>query len=312
MAWIVTKKHASQSLSAGVEPMETRLRTTFLVHNDNPSYNGTNEDVYNLLQSIKDAQPPFNVINGIGTRIAVKANSQTKAQLIVTDLQIDVEPTRANSYVVTQTASAPIVGLSPYRGIKVSSQTQNRVVAQYIRPGAASFPPNGDVTWPATSLIGNGTITNVMGNPIQFAVNQEVIRIEFLVHDPENVGYTNWPANPAQYVNRRNSAVFLGLGIGQVLFAAYERRFVTDQTSMECYTFINDPWYHLEQMTLRNPVDGSIWNDATQTIASQTVKVSTRAVWFQPYQDKVDFLGTGLVLPSEIINLLTTPLPAYS
>lgn len=313
MTWQVVKKHVNQSLSTGVEPMETRLRTSFLVYEDSPTYAGTTEDVWNVLNSIKTNAAPFDAIKPVGTRLTTKALDGSKAQLIVTDLQIDVEPSRPNAYLITQTASAPIVGLSPYRGIKISSQTQNRVVSQYIRPGSTSFPANGDVTWPASSLIANGTVTNVMGNPIQYAVSQEVIRIEFLTHDPESVGYTNVPPNPAQYVNTRNSTTFLGLGVGQVLFAAYERRFVTDQTSMECYTFINDPWYHLEQMILRNPVDGSIWNDATQSLAGSSVKVCSRVVWFQPYSDtKTNFLGAGLVLPTEIINLLTTPLPAYS
>jgi hypothetical protein len=313
MAWQIKKRHTSQGLTTGVEPQETILRTTFLVYEDDPAYDGSQEDVWNVLNSIKVNTAPFDAIKPVGTRLTTKALDGSKAQLIVTDINIDVEPSRPNAYVVTQTAKAPIVGLAPYRGIKISTQTQNRIVAQYIRPGATSFPANGDVTWPASSLIANGTVTNVMGNPISYAVSQEVIRIEFLNHDPESVGYTNVPANPAEHVNKRNSATFLGLGIGQVLFASYERRYVTDQTSMEVYTFINDPWFHLEQMILRNPVDGSIWNDSSQTIAGETVKVSGRAVWFQPYSDtKVNFVGTGVILPTEIINLLTTPLPTYA
>ncbi len=45
----------------------------------------------------------------------VQATDAYKAQLIVTDLQIEPHQERANCYIVSQTAKAPLVGLTPYR-----------------------------------------------------------------------------------------------------------------------------------------------------------------------------------------------------
>lgn len=311
MAWVVTKLHSEQFLSIGVEPAECTLVTQFLVAQNTPGYDGTSEDVWNVWKSIQAQNVPFNAIYGIGKRLSTSAVDAGLAQMIVTDLRVTPAPNRPNTYVVTQTAKAPILGESPYAGLKISTQTQNRTVAQYIRPASNSFPATFNVTWPSATLIPNGVVTNVMGNPIQYQVFQQVVRIEYLEHEAATIRYTNYPANPTAYVNSRNSQAWLGFNAGALLFSAYEQRYVSDQVKMNVLTFINDSWGHLEQVSLRNPVDGSVWNDATQSLGGSTIKVSSRAVWFQPYELTAAFHQAGIVLPTEILNQLITVKPDW-
>lgn len=311
MAWVITKLHSEQTLSIGVEPTECTLVTQFLVAQNSSNYDGSYEDCWNVWKSIQAGNVPFNLIKGIGVRLSTSAVDAGLAQMIVTDLRVMPAPNRPNTYLVTQIAKAPILGESPYAGLKVSTQTQNRTVAQYIRPSSTSFPANFNVTWPSATLIANGTTTNVMGNPIQYQISQDVVRIEYLEHEAATIRYTNYPANAAQYVNRRNSAAWLGFSQGALLFSAYEQRYVSDQVKMNVLTFINDPWGHLEQVSLRNPVDGSVWNDSTQSLGGSTIKVTSRAVWFQPYESTAAFHTAGVVLPSEILTQLTTVKPDW-
>jgi len=310
MAWIVTRLSVNHSFSAGVEPTEARLVTTFLVHNDDPAYNGTADDARNVFTEIASATPPFNSIKGIGVRMATAAESIGSAQLIVTDLDIRPVEGRANTWSVTQTARAPLVAIAPYRGLKVTQQSRNRQVQQYIKP-VNSFPVNGNTTWPPATLITNGVVTNVVGNPVTYLVPQEMIHLEFLVHDPATLGYTNLPTNSLQHINKRNTTSFQGYSAGTVLFQSYERRYVTDQVSMDSYTLVFDPWYHLEQALLRNPADGSVWNDTTIALGGSTVRASSKVVWFQPYEDTVEFNTAGNLFPTEVLAGLTTIQPQW-
>ena len=321
MAWEIQRLHANQSFSIGVEPAEAVLRTQFMVLQTDPAHDGSGEDGYNVWKEIKAGTAPFNTIESIGTRLAVAAVDVGLTQMIVTDIDVSPHPNKNNCYIVTQTAKAVLLGESPYRGLKITYQSNIRNVQQYIRPKigftgaspAGSFPTNGNVTWPPGSLISNGTVTNIMGNPIQYGVPQTVVRMEFLVHEPNTgIGYTNVPTNPSQYINYRNSDTFLGIAAGAVLFQAYEQRYVSDQVKMDVYTFVRDDWWHLEQMILRNPADGSIWNDSSQSIGGSTVKVCGRAVWFQPYESTAAFATAGNILPTEILSLASTPAPAWA
>lgn len=318
MAWEIQRLHANQSFSIGVEPTEAVLRTQFMVLQTDPAHNGSGEDGWTIWKLIKAQAAPFNAINSIGERLAVSAVDAGLAQMIVTDIDVSPHPNKNNCYIVTQTAKATLVGETPYRGLKVTYQSNSRNVPQYIRPKAGfigaggSFPTGGNVTWPPTSLISNGLATNVMGNPIQYAVRQRIIRVEFLVHEPAtSIGYTNMPLNPLAYINKRNSDNFLGSIPGQILFQSYEERYVSDQMKMDIYTFVDDEWFHLEQMVLRNPVDGSIWNDSSQSLGGSTVKVCGRVVWFQPYESTGAFSTAGNILPTEILDLASAPAPTW-
>lgn len=310
MAWIVTRLSVNHSFSAGVEPTEARLVTTFLVHNDDAAFDGTSLDARNFFYSINGFVPPFDAIKGVGKRLEVSAVSIGSAQLIVTDLDIRPVEGRANTWTVTQTARAAWVGVAPYRGLKVTQQSRNRQVQQYIKP-ANSFPTDGNTTWPPNTLIPNGVVTNVVGNPVAYQVPQTVLYLEFLVHDPATVGYTNVPSNPYLHINKRNLTTFKGYDAGTVLFQTYERRYVTDQVSMDSYTLVYDPWYHLEQALLRNPADGSVWNDTTISLGGSTVRASSKVVWFQPYETTVEFNTAGNLFPTEILAGLTTIQPQW-
>lgn len=318
MAWEVQRLHANQTFSIGVEPSEAVLRTQFMVLQTTPSHDGTNEDGWDIWKLIKAQTAPFDKIESVGKRLAVASVDVGLTQMIVTDIDVAAHPNKNNCYVVTQTAKAVVVGESPYRGLKITYQSNIRNVQQYIRPkvgfttAAGSFPVDGNVTWPPGSLISNGLVTNIMGNPIQFGVPQTVVRLEYLTHEPSPaIGYTNVPANPSQFINYRNSDTFLGVPAGAMLFQSYEQRYVSDQVKMDILTFVRDDWWHLEQMILRNPADGSIWNDSSQSIGGSTVKVCGRVVWFQPYESAVAFSTAGNVLPTEILNLAATPAPAW-
>jgi hypothetical protein len=320
MAWEVQRLHSNQTFSIGVEPAESVLRTQFLVAQNTLAHDGSGEDGWTIWKLIKAQTAPFNVIEAMGSRLALSSVDVGLAQMIVTDIDVQTHPAKNNCYIVTQTAKAVLLGESPYRGLKISEQSSARPVQQYIRPKpgltsgspAGSFPPSGNVTWPPTTLISNGLVTNVMGNPIQFLVRQNIIRLEFLIHEPAtSVGYTSFPTNPRSYLYHRNTNVFLGAAAGRILFQSYESRYVSDQVKMDVYTFVDDDWFHLEQMVLRNPVDGSIWNDSTQSLGGSTVKCTARAVWFQPYEPTAAFDTPGVILPTEILNFTASIPPGW-
>ena len=320
MAWEIQKLHANQSLSIGVEPQEAVLRTQWLIAENDPAYDGTLETSWNVWNSIKSQVAPFDAIKSIGMRMSTVAADGGLAQFIVTDLDVSPHPAKGNCYLVTQTAKGTLLAQSPYRGFKMTTQSSNRVVQQFIRPKdgvtnaspPGSFPVGGNVQWPSATLITNGSITNVMSNPIQFSVSQLVIRIEFLVMEPNVLGYTSFPQDPLANLNKRNSDTFLGAPAGRILFQSYEERYVSDQVKMDTFTFVYDNWYHLDQIPMRNPADGSIWNDASYSLAGTTVKATARAVWFQPYEGTAAFNTPGVVLPTEILDLTANVQPAWA
>lgn len=312
MAWQVFRQHNQQSLTIGMEPTEAVHTTRFLVAQDDPAYVGTNEDSWNVYNSIKAQTAPFDQIEALGTRLALGTIDGGLAQFIVQDIRVETHPDRANTYVVTSTARGPIVGVAPFRGVKTSLQSAERKVSQYIKPAPASFPSNGTITWPPTTLISSGTVTNIMGTPFIRSVRQELFRVEFLVNDTNSaLGYTNVPANITEDLLKRNSAAFAGYAAGTVLFQSYERRYVSDSVSMDVYTFLYDEWFHLEQIPMRNPVDGSIWPDTTISVGGSTMKATARVVWYQAYQDTAAFHTAGVILPTEVLDILSNPKPAW-
>jgi len=143
-------------------------------------------------------------------------------------------------------------------------------------------------------------------------VRQELFRVEFLVNDSNSaLGYTNVPANITEDLLKRNSAAFAGYAAGTVLFQSYERRYVSDSVSMDVYTFLYDEWFHLEQTPMRNPVDGSIWADTTISVGGSTMKCTAKAVWYQAYPDTAAFHTAGVILPTEVLDILSNPKPAW-
>ena len=315
MAWQVFRQHNQQSLTIGMEPNVAVHTTRFLVANDDPAHIGTSEDSWNVFNSIKDQTAPFDEIEALGTRLALGTIDGGLAQFIVEDIRVETHPDRANTYIVTSTARGPIVGVAPFRGVKTSLQSSERKVSQYIKPAltpTSSFPTNGTIAWPPSTLIANGTVTNIMGTPFIRTVRQELFRVEFIVNDTNSgLGYTNVPANITEDLLKRNSAQFAGYAAGTVLFQSYERRYVSDSVSMDVYTFLYDEWYHLDQIPMRNPVDGSIWVDSTIPVGGSTMKATARAVWYQAYPDTAAFHTAGVILPTEVLDILSNPKPAW-
>jgi hypothetical protein len=312
MAWQVFRQHNQQSLTIGMEPTEAVHTTRFLVAQDDPAHVGTSEDSWNVYNSIKAQTAPFDQIEALGTRLALGTIDGGLAQFIVQDIRVETHPDRANTYMVTSTARGPVVGVAPFRGVKTSLQSAERKASQYIKPSTASFPTNGTITWPPSTLIASGTVTNIMGTPFIKSVNQEMFRVEFLVNDSNTgLGYTNFPASPTDHILKRNSATFAGYDPGTVLFQSYERRYVSDSVSMDVYTFLYDEWFHLEQIPMRNPVDGSIWADTTISVGGSTMKATARAVWYQAYADTAAFHTAGVILPTEVIDILSNAKPAW-
>jgi hypothetical protein len=213
---------------------------------------------------------------------------------------------------VTSTARGPVVGVAPFRGVKTTLQSSERKASQYIKPATTSFPASGTIAWPPSTLIANGTVTNIMGTPFIRSIRQELFRVEFLVNDTNSgLGYTNVPANITEDLLKRNSAAFGGYAAGTCLFQSYERRYVSDSVSMDVYTFLYDEWFHLEQIPMRNPVDGSIWVDSTISVGGSTMKATARAVWYQAYPDTAAFHTAGVILPTEVIDIISNPKPAW-
>lgn len=317
MAWQVIEQAKDAVISVSREADMSTCVRTFLVYEDNPAYVLPANGTFEIYLQIRNATvAPFNVIQKVGTRLVPGATDFLRAQFVVSDLQISPHPDRANTFVVKQTSKAPLIAGQAYRGVKVTEQTRNRTVQAYMLP--ASFPTYGDVNpWDTNAFIG-GVVYNISGNPFPFEIPQRIMTVEFPVHLPaSDVGYTAGTVMPdfGQYINYRNDGDWLGVvgTAGKWLFAAAERRQLTEQVNMFVHTFVFDPWYHLDQVPVRQ-LNGELTLDTSFNLGNPAIaqRGTSKVIWRQPYAGKVAFDGAYKVLPPGIEAIVDLPSPAWN
>jgi hypothetical protein len=156
-------------------------------------------------------------------------------------------------------------------------------------------PTNGDVSWPSGVTDIGGTKVDINGNPRPFKVGQAAIQVELLVDRAPATSIT--PQFTAQdpawgtlygFLNKRNSATFLGYGIGTVLCNGITASLDSEWWRVQV-SFLVDDSYHLEQVPIPNQTGAARLRPGV-TIAGEQINQVEKVGWYQPYMaTKVDF-----------------------
>lgn len=213
---------------------------------------------------------------------------------------VSVEPSRERPYSYTVRATYSTYTY-PYNdtpwGLEYVKQTWTggyRTVNQY-RVAEGFFPANGDVVWPTGVANIASDKLDVNGNPRPYKVRQIAVQVELMMDRTPAVGTS--PQFTAQdpawgtlfaYVNKRNSATFIGWPVGTVactgLTGALDSNWWRIQVS-----FLIDDWFHLEQVPIPNQTGLPRLRPGV-TIAGEQINQVEKVGWYQPYSaTKVDF-----------------------
>jgi hypothetical protein len=176
-------------------------------------------------------------------------------------------------------------------GAEYAKQTRvvgARTVAMFVQ--GATFPTNGDVSWPPTAAISTGNKVDLNGNPRQYNVAQQQITVESIrdrTASTTTADDPNWATTLTTYINKRNSATFLGWTTGSVLCTGITATLDSEVWRISA-TFLFDDWYHLTQVALpRN--DGLPHLALGATVVGIQRLQSQSVIWFQQFPDKADF-----------------------
>jgi hypothetical protein len=174
--------------------------------------------------------------------------------------------------------------------VKQTRTTSSRKAAFYrLSP---TMPANGDVTWPGSVVDIAGTKVDTNGNPQTRSVAQQYIQIEYWQdRTPTGSGATtaddpNWTALYA-YINKRNSAAFLGWPIGTVLCTGATATLDNEWWRVSV-TFVYDEMFHLVQVPIVNATGAPVLNPGA-TLAGQMILQTDKVGFYQEYPTKIDF-----------------------
>jgi len=184
--------------------------------------------------------------------------------------------------------------------VKQTRTTSSRKAAFYrLSP---TMPSNGDVTWPTSVVDIGGTKVDTNGNPQTRSVAQQHIQIEFLQdRTPTGSGATtaddpSWTALYA-YINKRNSAAFLGWPIGTVLCTGATATLDNEWWRVSV-TFIYDEMFHLVQVPIVNATGAPVLKPGA-TLAGQMILQTDKVGFYQEYPTKIDFNNAFLTPTKE-------------
>lgn len=227
-------------------------------------------------------------------------------------VEVNPHPTHANDYVYKATYATRVNPEIPF--VKVTRTAGVRLADQYRRfsalptSGAASFPP-------VTADRITGTAIDINGTPaVRYRVPTQVITVEVMYDAPvvanaSTTAVPDYEAEAATYAFKRNSAAFLGWGIGKVLFEGADESPVDDIWRVRTFRFTADAWAHLEQRIALHINGGpildvaAVWADGFSTAVKQT----TRVYWYQPFPDLAAFAS---LVPAGVLSEIATPTPA--
>ena len=317
MAWQVKFLSHSTNLNVAQEPASSQETRTFLAYEDNPAYDGAADTTWTIYALAKGTSAPWSTIPKVGQRLYVGSADLNARQLLVDSVEVEAVPDRANTWRIVARASAPIVGNNAYATVRLQYQQRNRIADVYVVP--SSYPTNGDATTPPTSLI-SGQVVNVMGEPTRSPVVGAAITVEttynLLVDTQANYWMTTFAAKEdiINNANKRNSTMWINLPAGSVVFLGYEERELSQGTVQASWNFLYDGAWHLEQVPFRRPTDGGLWLDTLYNWGGggNQARGTSKVAWRQPYPaTKINFNTAGVIFPQEVMNALTTDLPAW-
>lgn len=173
---------------------------------------------------------------------------------------------------------------------------------------AGTFPANGTTVWPPTTAA-VGASVDIFGTPRQVMSAVTDISIDVYYDRSASVcafgSATHWPVVWTAAQNRRNSAVWLGLPIGNVVFLGYSEALTEDPWVTATLHFRADSLYHLEQKVLPS-ADGKVLLGASSTWDGNFIAQATKAYWYQPFGAALLDFNT---LHSGAFGQLTSPTP---
>jgi len=190
---------------------------------------------------------------------------------------------------------------------QVTRNSQSRQTNMWRR--GASFPANGDVTWPAGVVDIGGTKVDLNGNPKPFDIGQQQITVEYL-WDRTYVVAGSPQAEPpaatwASYISTRNNADYLGCPNGTLLYQGFQVAPLHEWYRIQ-HSFLYDPWYHLEQVAAPVPTGAPLCTKSAVTVMGLDVLQADKIGWFQRY-DRTSWTS---LLPSTALSDINSPIPA--
>jgi len=263
----------------------------------------TLERTWKLFWTPSSGSDPYPGDAAIRTNLPVRPQARLEAGVYGTDAtlkryicrDVTVEPLREAPYSWTvraryTTEVFPWAATDTW-GAEYVKQTRvvgARTVSMFVQ--GATFPTNGDVTWPPTAAISTGNKVDLNGNPRQYNVAQQQITLEFMrdrTASTTTADDPNWTNVLTTYINKRNSATFLGWATGSVLCTGITATLDSEVWRISS-TFLFDDWYHLTQVALpRN--DGLPHLALGATVVGIQRLQSQSVIWFQQFPDKADF-----------------------
>lgn len=167
---------------------------------------------------------------------------------------------------------------NPAASFTVTSSSVAAITIDVWRSGA-SLP--GDLSAPAESDIG-GTKVDMRGEPISALIVQQRLTIKNIV---SSIDY----ATIRNYIGKRNSATFLGVSAGFLLFEGTDDQRIDGGRYEIEYRFLYDSTAHLRQVCARD-VDGH------PKLNTDAIPKASTILWKQPFPGTAAFAGLGIVL----------------
>lgn len=212
---------------------------------------------------------------------------------------VEIEPIRERTYawrvratyrtaqwIYPNTGTQNGFGTVYVKQTRISSSRQVQLFRLGVTP-----PTGGTAAYPPTTDIG-GTKVDVQGKPMAGHVTQQQISVEFLQDRvPVGSGTTavdpNWATLLSTYINKRNSAVFLGWPIGSVLCTGATATLDSEVWRVQMQ-FLFDEWYHLIQVPVSYPTGEPILNTGPTLIGVPQLS-SDKVYWFQQFTATANF-----------------------
>lgn len=223
-------------------------------------------------------------------------------RLVCRSVTVEPLPEAPYTWLVRAQYDTPIFPWNDVVGGSVNGAASDPWGSEYVKQtrtvGSRSFqlyrqgvtpPTNGTQAWPPSADIG-GTKVDINGNPQPYHVAQQTLVVEILrdrtaatttADDP------NWATILTTFINKRNSATFLGWGIGYVLCTGITAS-LDDEVWRISATFVFDEWYHLVQVPVSAPTGQPMLSNGA-FIAGEQQRQTVKVVWFQPYPNTADF-----------------------
>ncbi len=206
---------------------------------------------------------------------------------------VNVTPARERPYTwnVRATFTSSEFHYSDTWGLTYVKQTRTFGLRMASAWRDATPPASGTAAWPAAADLG-GTKIDLNGNPRSKKIKQQTIQVEAYIDRTPTSGTAPTADDPAwstwfsTYINKRNSAAFLGWPIGTVLCTGISAT-LDNEVWRISITYVYDEWYHLEQLAMPHPTGEPKLTPGVTIAGTQYLQAAT-VVWYQPYSGTAD------------------------